>query len=134
MDRRLQEFVRQRAGNRCEYCQVHQAHDRIPFEIDHVIAQVHSGLTKANNLCLCCFACNRHKGPNISGIDPVSGRIVPLYHPRCQKWLRHFRWDGAKLMGLTPRGRATVIVLRINLDHRVGLRRELIKEGVFPPE
>jgi len=36
-------------------------------------------------------------------------------------------------IGITPGGRAAVRVLKINLDHRVGLRRELIEEGVFPP-
>ena len=134
MERRLRELVWQRAGSRCEYCQMHQTHDRLPFEIDHIIGQTHSGLTKANNLCLCCFACNRHKGPNLSGVDPDSGRIVPLYNPRRQKWSRHFWWDRAILIGLTPRGRATVAVLKFNLDHRVKLRLELIKEGIFPPE
>jgi hypothetical protein len=37
------------------------------------------------------------------------------------------------LAGRTPQGRATVRVLKINLDHRVEFRRELIEEGVFPP-
>jgi hypothetical protein len=30
-------------------------------------------------------------------------------------------------------GRATIQVLKLNLDHRVGFRRELIEEGDFPP-
>jgi 5-methylcytosine-specific restriction endonuclease McrA len=66
MERSLQELVWQRAGHRCEYCQVPQERDRLPFEIDHIIAENHDGATKASNLCLCCFACNRHKGPNIA--------------------------------------------------------------------
>ncbi len=133
MDRPLQEMVWRRAGDRCEYCRVPQSLDRLPFEIDHIIAEIHDGPTRASNLCLCCFACNRHKGPNIAGIDPESRRIVPLFHPRRHKWSRHFRWDGARLIGLTPNGRATVRVLGINLDHRVGFRRALIEEGGFPP-
>ena len=132
MDRALEDLARRRAVDRCEYCQVPQSHDRLPFEIDHIIAESHGGETKASNLCLCCFACNRHKGPNIAGIDPETRRIVPLFHPRRHKWSRHFRWDGPVLVGLTPNGRATVRVLKINLDHRVGFRRELIGEGVFP--
>ena len=76
-----------------------------------------------------CVFCNRHKGPNIAGIDPKSRKIVPLFNPRRHKWSRHFRWDGPVLVGLTPTGRATVRVLKINLDHRVGFRRELIEEG-----
>jgi hypothetical protein len=39
----------------------------------------------------------------------------------------------AVLVGLTPQGRATVGVLKINLDYRVEFRRDLIEEGVFPP-
>jgi hypothetical protein len=37
------------------------------------------------------------------------------------------------LVGLTPHGRTTVRVLKINLDYRVGFRQELIDEGIFPP-
>jgi hypothetical protein len=133
MDRSLQEQVWQRASRRCEYCQVPQEHDRLPFEVDHVIAESHEGPKKINNLCLCCFACNRHKGPNIAGIDPRNRRIVPLFNPRRHKWSRHFRWDGPVLVGLTPQGRATVRVLKINLEYRVAFRQELIDEGVFPP-
>jgi HNH endonuclease len=134
MERSLQRLIWQRAGDRCEYCQVPQERDRLPFEIDHIVAENHEGPTKASNLCLCCFACNRHKGPNIAGVDPKSKKIVPLFNPRRHKWSRHFRWDGPVLVGVTPAGRATVRVLKINLDHRVGFRRELIEEGVLPPE
>jgi hypothetical protein len=133
MERALQEAVWQRAHDRCEYCQMPQSRDPIPFEIDHIIAEQHGGKFTINNSCLCCFACNRHKGPNIAGIDPKSRRIVRLFNPRRHKWARHFRWNGAVLIGRTPNGRATIRVLKINLDHRVGFREELIEEGIFPP-
>ena len=133
MDRSLRELVWRRAGGRCEYCRVPQEYDRLPFEIDHILAEVHGGITKSSNICLCCFACNRHKGPNIAGVDSKSGKIVPLFNPRRHKWSRHFRWDGPVLVGRTPQGRATVRVLKINLPHRVEFRRDLIAEGVFPP-
>src|SRR3954454_6388525 len=134
MERALEELVRRRAAERCEYCQVPQARDRLPFEIDHIIAKKHRGLTRAGNLCLACFACNNHKGPNISGIDKQTKTIVPLFNPRRHKWGRHFRWDGPILVGRTPIGRATVAVLEINLDYRVSFRLRLIEEGAFPPE
>lgn len=132
MERSLQELVWRRAGDRYEYCRMPQSRDPIPFEVDHIIAEVHEGKTTASNLCLCCVACNRHKGPNIAGIDPKTRRIVPLFNPRRHSWSRHFRWDGPVLMGRTPAGRATVRVLKINLDHRVGFRQGLIEEGGFP--
>lgn len=131
MERWLQELVWRRADSRCEYCHMPQMSDPLPFEIDHIIAEMHDGETKSGNLCLCCFACNRHKGPNIAGIDPKTRKIVPLFNPRRHKWSRHFRYDGPLLVGRTLAGRATVRVLKINLDHRVGFRQELIEEGVF---
>jgi HNH endonuclease len=133
MDPELVELVWQRADGRCEYCQVHHEQDELHFEIDHIIARKHRGPTRAGNLCLACFACNNHKGPNISGIDPKTGIIVKLFNPRRHSWHRHFRWDGPVLVGRTAIGRATVIVLEINLDYRVDLRQGLIGEGVFPP-
>jgi HNH endonuclease len=105
----------------------------LPFEVDHIIAEHHEGRTLASNLCLACFACNRHKGPNVAGVDPKTRKIVPLFNPRRHKWSRHFRWDGPVLIGQTPYGRATVIALKMNLDHRIDLRQGLIGEGKFPP-
>ncbi len=134
MERELVELVWRRAGGRCEYCQVSQEDLELPFEIDHIIAKKHHGPTRAGNLCLACFACNNHKGSNISGIDEFTKRIVPLFNPRRHKWSKHFRWDGPILVGLTPAGRATVSVLEINLDYRVDLREGLIELGMFPPE
>jgi hypothetical protein len=104
----------------------------LAFEIDHIRAIKHRGPTRAGNLCLACFACNNHKGPNLSGYDILTKRIEPLFNPRRHKWMKHFKWDGPVLVGLTPVGRVTVTVLEINLDYRVDLRQGLIDEGVFP--
>jgi hypothetical protein len=133
MDRELEKLVWERAAGRCEYRQVHQGDLDLPFEVDHVIAEHHLGRTEARNLCLACFACNRHKGPNVAGVDPKTRKIVPLFNPRRQKWSRHFRRAGPVLVGRTPKGRATVIALKINLDYRIDLRQGLIDEGKFPP-
>jgi hypothetical protein len=133
MDRALEELVWGRAGGRCEYCRIPQAYDRLPFEIDHIIARKHRGPTRASNLCLACFACNNHKGSNIAGVDPDTHKVVALFHPRRHKWERHFRWDGPFLVGRTPIGRVTVAVLEINLEHRLDFRQSLIDEGIFPP-
>jgi len=133
MERELKELVWERASDRCEYCQVAQKFDLLPFEIDHIIAQKHGGPTRPSNLCLVFFADNHHKGPCIAGRDTLTKKLVSLFNPRRHKWRRHFRWDGAFLVGLTPIGRVTVGVLQINLDHRVAFRQGLIDEGVFPP-
>jgi 5-methylcytosine-specific restriction endonuclease McrA len=134
MERALQELVWRRAGRCCEYCRMPQRVDDVSFAIDHIVAVSRGGPTRASNLCLAYFSCNSFKGPNLAGIDPKTRKVVPLFHPRRNKWDRHFRWDGPRLVGRTPAGRATVVTLRINLDYHVAYRQELIEEGVFPPE
>ncbi len=134
MDDSLTQFVWERAQFCCEYCQIHEDYSRLAFEIDHIVAKKHGGLTNEDNLALTCFYCNRFKGPNIAGIDPRSRRVVTLFNPRRQKWQRHFRWDGPVLIGRTPVGRATVAVLNINDPEAVAMRGALIDAALFPPK
>ena len=105
----------------------------VPFPIDHIIARQHGGATALGSLALSCLHDNLHKGPNLTGIDPVTKKVVRLFHPRRHKWHRHFRWEGPVLRGLTPLGRATVVVLQMNDPDPVRDREALIEEGVFPP-
>jgi len=79
--------------------------------------------------------CNRHKGPNLAGIDWQTSRtkLVRLYNPRRHQWARHFAWDGPRLVGRTAIGRVTVEVLAMNDPVRIAVREQLIAEGVFPP-
>jgi 5-methylcytosine-specific restriction endonuclease McrA len=84
MHRALQDEVWQRAGAACEYCGMPQALDPLPFQIDHVIAEQHGGRTESRNLALACLGCNKRKGPNIAGLDPLSGKLAPLFNPRTQ--------------------------------------------------
>jgi hypothetical protein len=128
----LAKQVRDRAGNRCEYCGMPQEFERAPFQVEHIIADQHGGPTELPNLALACLRCNKHKGPNIAGVDPVTGRRVFLFHPRRQQWKRHFRWDGPTLVGRTQTGRATIVALAINHPYAVEARRALIEEGKFP--
>ena len=126
----LREAVRRRADGRCEYCRLPESHSALPFELEHIIAEKHGGKTVLNNLAYACRYCNAYKGPNIAGIDPKSGAVVPLFDPRRDRWRLHFRWKGPELVGLTPTARATVEVLRINHPEMVALRRSLMNEGV----
>ena len=75
--------------------------------------------------------CNSYKGPNLSGVDPVTTEIVRLFHPRRDHWEENFRWEDAVLIGRTPTGRATIEVLRINELTAVALRRLFIRAGVI---
>jgi hypothetical protein len=134
MDESMVEAVRERAGHTCEYCRLPEDLHPGPFEVEHVIPQQHGGPTALSNLAYSCLHCNRHKGPNLAGIDKATSRtkLVRLFNPRRHKWERHFRWNGPELVGRTPIGRVTVYVLAMNDPVRVALRQELIEEGVFP--
>ena len=132
MDAALTRLVWQRSKGRCEYCQMPQAADDAPFEIDHITSRKHHGPTVASNLCLSCFYCNSFKGSDLTSLDRQTRRITPLFHPRRHKWAKHFRWDGPYLVGRTAIGRVTVALLHINDEYRVELREALIAECLFP--
>lgn len=132
MDEPLRQLVQQRANHTCEYCRVPQQFDILPFQVDHIIAVKHHGLTADDNLALSCYGCNAYKGPNIAGIDPETGKLTRLFHPRQDEWDEHFEWNGPVVVGRTVIGRATIDVLNMNLPERVEHRRLLIVGGVLP--
>ena len=131
MDARLEAQVWRRALNRCEYCGFPAEFTRLPFQIDHIIAEKHRGRTALQNLALSCFFCITFKGPNIAGVDPKTQKITRLFHPRNDAWRVHFRRNGAFLEGLTAVGRTTVEVLRINREDALAVRQSLLEEGVL---
>jgi HNH endonuclease len=133
MNRALEQQVWERARSFCEYCRFSSQHAEAPFQVDHVVAQKHGGETVPENLALSCYNCNSYKGPNIAGIDPVSGKMVRLFNPRRDKWADHFAWQGPVLTGRTAVGRATIQVLWINHPLRVETRKWLIDAKLFPP-
>lgn len=124
--------VHERAAGRCEYCLVSDEDVLIPHEPDHVVAGQHGGATSLENLALACFHCNRLKGPNLASVDPETRELAALFHPRTQRWADHFRLTGLLVIGLTPTGRATVFLLRLNAPERVRLREALQTVGRFP--
>ena len=124
--------VIERAGKRCEYCQRPDSQElnAYPHEVDHVRARKHGGQTTAENLAYACFDCNRHKGTDLSSIDPRTGKIVQLFNPRMHRWSAHFRlhMEGT-ITSRTAAGRATMQLLHFNDPIRVPLRAALLKAG-----
>ena len=130
MQQGTREAVRARADGRCDYCRLPERISFLPFEIEHIIAEKHGGQSSLQNLAFACRYCNAYKGPNIAGIDPASGQIVPLFHPRRDRWREHFRWHGPRLIGLSASARATIEVLRINQSELLALRKSLMAEQI----
>ena len=134
MNRRATAFVRTRAGGRCEYCGHPESAVDLKHSVDHIVARQHDGDDSPANLAFCCRRCNLGKGPNLTGVDPLTGVVTLLFHPRRDDWTDHFEWQGAILLGKTAVGRVTAHVLAINLPARVAARRALMDAGVtFPP-
>ena len=132
MDEDTNQAVKERAGHRCEYCHLPEPHVATPFHVEHVIAQQHRGSDALSNLANSCIRRNLHKGPNLTGIDPKSKRLTRLFNPRKGSWKKHFRFDGAILVGKTAVGRTTIDVLCMNDPARVALRQELLDQGLLP--
>jgi hypothetical protein len=125
MDAETKRLVRTRAGNRCEYCRIHED-DLLfaPLQIEHIIPKKHDGTDDEDNLALACADCNEHKGANIAGFDPDTGEVTVLFDPRGMEWDDHFHWDDVTIFGVTAVGRTTVRVLDMNSPDRLDLRRE----------
>jgi hypothetical protein len=123
MDAATRAAVRARAENRCEYCQRPQSTSPlIPLHIEHVIPRKHRGTDGADNLALACAECNLHKGSDLTGIDPDSGQVTPLFNPRRDLWDEHFEWDGLRIVGHSAVGRTTVRLLQLNAPARLRVR------------
>lgn len=128
----LRRQVIERAGNCCEYCRLSQEDNTFSFQIDHVIAEKHDGETALDNLSLACPNCNVYKGSDIASIDRETRQLTPLFNPRQQRWDQHFRLNNAVIEPLTPEGRVTVRLLRLNLSQHVNERRGLLNLGRYP--
>jgi hypothetical protein len=123
MDAVTRNLVRERAGNRCEYCGLKQLDSPLAaLHIEHVIPRKHGGTDDPGNLALACIDCNLRKGSNVAGYDPVTGELTELFHPRRHVWSEHFAWDGVLIVGRTAIGRTTAEVLRLNSEEQLELR------------
>lgn len=129
MDTETRRLVRERAGARCEYCRLPQQYSDLLHHVEHIVAKHHGGSDDPGNLALACHRCNFHKGPNLTGIDPATGEMAPLFHPRRDRWADHFSFRGARIEGLSASGLTTVQVLAMNDARRLELRSAAIRRA-----
>lgn len=122
----------QRAGDQCEYCRFPQTASLFAFEMEHIIAEKHDGITVVENLALSCPCCNRFKGTDLGSIDPETRQLTPFFNPRVQEWSDHFRLEGGAIVPRTPEGRVTAKILQFNLLERILEREQLISIGEYP--
>ena len=122
-----------RGGNRCEYGRLSQFGQEAAFHIDHVVPRAAGGPTVAGNLALACVSCSLRKWAKQTATDPDGGEEVPLFNPRTQIWEEHFRWEGERIVPLTPTGRASVASLALNRPVIIAIRQEEAVRGRHPP-
>jgi hypothetical protein len=120
----LRELVVKRADNRCEYCGISQLGQVATFHVDHIIPVVAGGATTAENLALACVSCSLRKGARQEIQDLATGETVLVFNPRQQAWKEHFAWEGVRVVGLTPTGRAMVEALDLNRAIMLAIRAE----------
>jgi len=134
MDAGTRELVRQRAGERCEYCHFRQsAVSYLVFHVDHIVAKQHLDEISDDpqSLAWACSECNYHKGSNLVSIDLQTKAQAKLFNPRLDDWKDHIAIEQGMIVGLTPAGRTTARLLNMNAPRLVRLRRELFDQGVL---
>ena len=131
----LKGLVVERARGCCEYCRSQARFAIQSFSTEHSVPTSRDGKTTLDNLALACQGCNNHKYTKTEARDPVSDKVVLLYHPRRHRWHDHFTWsdDFTLVIGLTPIGRATIEALHLNREELINLRRVLHAMGEHPP-
>lgn len=132
---RTRRKVIERAQGCCEYCRSQARFSPDPFSIEHIIPRSKGGQDDLENLALACQGCNNRKYVDTDAIDPVTGDLVPLFHPRLDEWSEHFAWHESLtlIVGLTSIGRASVEKLQLNRSGVVNLRHLLHEIGEHPP-
>ena len=131
----LQRRIRERFANCCAYCRTAEDLTVVIFEFEHIVPRAAGGETAFDNLCLSCPTCNRYKSDLVSASDPVTLDEVPLFHPQQHRWLEHFSWneDATQIVGLTPAGRATIAVLKMNRQQLIRVRQMWVVMNEHPP-
>ena len=83
------------------------------------------GKDDLGNLALACQRCNGYRYNFITGVDPETEVIAPLFNPRLENWADHFVWidRGLRIIGITATGRATC--------NRMDLNDEFHNEGAI---
>jgi hypothetical protein len=127
----LRQTIADRAKQLCEYCLIAETDTFYGCQVDHIISLKHGGSSDPDNLAFACTLCNRAKGSDIGSISK-SGDFTRFFNPRTDRWLDHFRLEGATIHQLTLIGEVTVRIFGFNDSARLHEREEMIRFGKYP--
>jgi hypothetical protein len=129
---KIRKLVAERAAFRCEYCGVHEEDMFYSYQVEHIISLKHDGSSELSNLAYACSICNQNKGSDLGTFLPGSPRLIRLYHPRRDKWNKHFEVEDGVIEPKTKIGAATIKVLGLNEPDRIILRQVLTEANRYP--
>ena len=92
-----------------------------------------NGPTVIDNPALTCVSCSLRKHAKLAAVDPDTDSEVPIFNLRTERWADHFRWDGFRVIGLTPTLSATAASLGMNRPLILAIREEEAARGRHPP-
>ncbi len=126
-------LVAERAGHRCEYCHAPEVIFNLQFEVEHIVPASKGGSSTLDNLALACRSCNLFKSDHLESPDLTTGTLATLFVPRRDVWEEHFAVSRlGEIAGLSPTGRATLVLLRMNEARQVAARQQWTVLGLFP--
>ena len=88
-----------------------------------------NSLAQLERLALACPECNYQRGTNLTGVDPDTGKVTRLFHPRRHRWQDHYARDGARLVEKISEGHTIVWLLKRNAGERLRWRQLLLRLG-----
>jgi HNH endonuclease len=135
------QLIRERGKYLGEYCHSSELLSANRFTIEHLVPRSLGGSDDIDNLALACRRCNERRYNFVTGVDPETQEIVPIFNPCSQKWQEHFVWTdrGIVIRGISSVGRATCIRLDLNdlrypeNDSIRETRKFWLKTGLHPP-
>lgn len=128
----LEHLVSERAGQRCEFCRMHQSLQGATFHLEHVLPKSRGGITTLENLAWACPSCNLHKASRVTLIVPGTAEVVPLFNPRINLWPEHFRWNRYEIEPLSSIATALIAAFDLNHERRQRIRKAEEGFGLFP--
>jgi len=131
----LYDLVTRDAQFQCGYGRCPQQVLPYRLEIEHLLPRSLGGPDDREDLWLSCHRCNKLRSNRLKVTDQLTGKEVPIFTPRRDRWRDHFAWeqDGLLIVGLTACGRATAATLNLNDRYHLSARAVWILARAYPP-
>jgi len=87
-----------------------------------------------DNLAFACMLCNQRKGTDIASVDPATGNVISLFHPRVINGLIISALLREFIEPISRIGFLTIRLLQLNTVERQREREMLQRLGSYPTQ